>query len=154
MKWYSNDSFEHSDKTHFHCETSNFLSWKTYFVRVRIVYCFFRIFLMFCYCSYIVLDARLLSSCFNCPSSANPRLSLLYFNNGCTVNTLLSVKPGPTGLSLFIVHDNLVGAPIVIWFSNKYSKNNKIKWMKKKKKIISCDSTTKDDVVMREWECL
>lgn len=50
--------------------------------------------------SYMVLDARLLSSCFNWPSRASPRLSLLFFNNGCTVNTLDNVKPGPTGLSL------------------------------------------------------
>lgn len=49
---------------------------------------------------YIVLDAKFVSSCFNCPSNAKPRLFLLLFNNGLTLNTLDNVKPGPTGLSL------------------------------------------------------
>lgn len=53
--------------------------------------------------AYNVLDARFVSSCFNCPSSAKPRWYLLFFNNGLVLNTLLNVKPGPTGLSL---HDS------------------------------------------------
>lgn len=60
----------------------------------------FRILLFYSF-SYMVLDAKLVSSCFNWPSSASPRLSLLFRNNGLTRSTLDWVKPGPTGLSLF-----------------------------------------------------
>lgn len=50
--------------------------------------------------AYIVLEAKFVSSCFSCPSSANPRLSLLFVNSGLTINTLDCVNPGPIGLSL------------------------------------------------------
>lgn len=51
--------------------------------------------------AYIVLDAKFVSSCFNCPSKARPRLFLLFNKFGLTLNTFDNVKPGPTGLSLF-----------------------------------------------------
>lgn len=47
--------------------------------------------------TYKVLDAKLVSSCFNCPSKARPHLSLLLARRGVRVNTLLKVKPGPMG---------------------------------------------------------
>jgi len=47
--------------------------------------------------TYNVLEARFVSSCFNCPSRANPHLSLLLASSGVIVNTLLSVNPGPMG---------------------------------------------------------
>lgn len=47
--------------------------------------------------THIVDDARFVSSCFSCPSSARPLLSLLFANSGRTVYTFESVKPGPTG---------------------------------------------------------
>jgi hypothetical protein len=47
--------------------------------------------------THIVDDARFVSSCFSCPSSARPLLSLLLANSGRTVYTFESVKPGPTG---------------------------------------------------------
>lgn len=47
--------------------------------------------------TYSVLDARLVSSCFNCPSNARPHLSLLLARRGVRVNTLLKVNPGPMG---------------------------------------------------------
>lgn len=46
--------------------------------------------------TYNVLDAKLVSSCFNCPSKASPHLSLLLASNGVSVNTLDNVKPGAT----------------------------------------------------------
>lgn len=46
---------------------------------------------------YRVLDAKLVSSCLSWPSRASPHLSLLLARRGVKVNTLLSVKPGPTG---------------------------------------------------------
>lgn len=46
--------------------------------------------------TYKVLDARLVSSCFNWPSSARPHLSLLLANKGVNENTLDNVKPGCT----------------------------------------------------------
>lgn len=48
-------------------------------------------------CPYRVLDAKLVSSCLSWPSRASPHLSLLLARRGVKVNTLLSVKPGPTG---------------------------------------------------------
>lgn len=47
--------------------------------------------------THIVDDARFVSSCFSCPSSARPLLSLLLANSGRTVYTFESVNPGPTG---------------------------------------------------------
>lgn len=47
--------------------------------------------------THIVEDARFVSSCFSCPSSARPLLSLLLANSGRTVYTFESVNPGPTG---------------------------------------------------------
>lgn len=47
--------------------------------------------------SYRVLDARLVSSSLIWPSRASPHLSLLSARSGFRENTLLSVKPGPTG---------------------------------------------------------
>lgn len=47
--------------------------------------------------TYNVLDAKLVSSCFNCPSNARPHLSLLLARRGVKVNTLLKVNPGPMG---------------------------------------------------------
>lgn len=47
--------------------------------------------------TYNVLDAKLVSSCFNCPSKARPHLSLLLARRGVSVNTLLNVNPGPMG---------------------------------------------------------
>lgn len=44
-----------------------------------------------------MLDAKLVSSCFNCPSRARPHLSLLLASRGVSVKTLLKVKPGPMG---------------------------------------------------------
>ena len=55
------------------------------------------IFVFFFICTYSVLEARLVSSCLSWPSSASPHLSLLLASSGVTVNTLLSVNPGPTG---------------------------------------------------------
>lgn len=46
--------------------------------------------------TYNVLEARLVSSCLSCPSSARPHLSLLLANSGVSVNTLDSVNPGAT----------------------------------------------------------
>lgn len=46
--------------------------------------------------TYKVLDAKFVSSCFNCPSKARPHLSLLLANNGVKVNTFDRVKPGCT----------------------------------------------------------
>lgn len=46
---------------------------------------------------YRVLDAKLVSSCLSWPSRASPHLSLLSARRGVNMNTLLSVKPGPTG---------------------------------------------------------
>lgn len=51
--------------------------------------------------AYNVLDAKFVSSCFSCPSRASPRWNLLFFNNGRTLKTLLRVKPGATGFSLW-----------------------------------------------------
>lgn len=45
---------------------------------------------------YRVLDAKLVSSCLSWPSRARAHLSLLLARSGVNVNTLLSVKPGPT----------------------------------------------------------
>lgn len=45
-------------------------------------------------CIHNVLEAKLVSSCFNCPSNASPHLSLLFASNGVSSNTLESVKPG------------------------------------------------------------
>lgn len=47
--------------------------------------------------TYKVLEARFVSSCFNCPSRAKPHLSLLLARRGVITNTLLKVKPGPMG---------------------------------------------------------
>lgn len=47
--------------------------------------------------TYSVLEAKLVSSCFNCPSNARPHLSLLLARRGVRVNTLLKVNPGPMG---------------------------------------------------------
>lgn len=47
--------------------------------------------------TYKVLDAKFVSSCFNCPSKAKPHLSLLLANRGVKTKTLLTVKPGPIG---------------------------------------------------------
>ncbi len=47
--------------------------------------------------TYMVEDAKFVSSCFNWPSKAKPRLSLLFDNVGLTVYTFDNVKPGPTG---------------------------------------------------------
>lgn len=47
--------------------------------------------------TYNVLEARFVSSCFNCPSRANPHLSLLLASSGVIMKTLLSVNPGPMG---------------------------------------------------------
>lgn len=44
--------------------------------------------------TYKVLDAKFVSSCFNCPSRASPHLSLLFTNNGVKVKTFERVKPG------------------------------------------------------------
>lgn len=44
-----------------------------------------------------VLDAKFVSSCFNCPSNARPHLSLLFASSGVSVKTLDNVKPGPIG---------------------------------------------------------
>lgn len=46
--------------------------------------------------TYSVLEARLVSSCFSCPSSARPHLSLLLASSGVSVNTFESVNPGAT----------------------------------------------------------
>jgi hypothetical protein len=47
--------------------------------------------------THIVDDSRFVSSCFSCPSSARPLLSLLLANSGRTVYTFESVNPGATG---------------------------------------------------------
>lgn len=47
--------------------------------------------------TYIVEDAKLVSSCLSCPSSANPLLSLLLAKSGVRQYIFDSVKPGPTG---------------------------------------------------------
>ena len=47
--------------------------------------------------AHSVEEARLVSSCLSCPSSASPHLSLLLASSGRTITTLLRVKPGPTG---------------------------------------------------------
>lgn len=47
--------------------------------------------------TYRVLEAKLVSSCFNWPSKASPHLSLLFASRGVKENTLLKVNPGPTG---------------------------------------------------------
>lgn len=45
----------------------------------------------------MVDEAKFVSSCFNCPSRAKPRLSLLFDRVGFTVYTFDRVNPGPTG---------------------------------------------------------
>lgn len=46
--------------------------------------------------TYNVLDARLVSSCFNLPSSARPRFSRLLARYGVSVKTLQKVELGAT----------------------------------------------------------
>ncbi|KAI5692073.1 hypothetical protein M8J75_013398 [Diaphorina citri] len=45
----------------------------------------------------MVDEARFVSSSLSCPSRARPRFNLLQVSVGLSVNTLLSVNPGPTG---------------------------------------------------------
>ena len=47
--------------------------------------------------TYMDDEAKLVSSCFNCPSRARPLLSLLLARSGVRCITLDKVKPGPTG---------------------------------------------------------
>lgn len=55
--------------------------------------------------SYIVEDAKLVSSCFSCPSNAKPRLSLLLASRGLTWYTFERVKPGLTGHPALLIKD-------------------------------------------------
>ncbi len=50
-----------------------------------------------CDLSYRVDEAKFVSSCLSCPSSASPHLSLLLANSGVSVYTLFSVEPEPNG---------------------------------------------------------
>lgn len=47
--------------------------------------------------SYIVDEAKFVSSCFNFPSNANPLLSLLFANNGVNEYTFVKVEHGVIG---------------------------------------------------------
>ena len=42
-------------------------------------------------------EAKLVSSCFNCPSNANPNLSLLLARSGVREYILERLNPGPIG---------------------------------------------------------
>ncbi len=44
-----------------------------------------------------VEEARFVSSCLSCPSSARPHLSLLLASSGVSVYTLFRVEPEPNG---------------------------------------------------------
>lgn len=47
-------------------------------------------------CSYMLEEARLVSSCFSFPSSARPRLSWLFFSKGYRVYTFFRLVPDCT----------------------------------------------------------
>lgn len=47
--------------------------------------------------THMVDEARFVSSCFSCPSSANPRFDLLLARRGLRKYTLERVKPADTG---------------------------------------------------------
>lgn len=46
--------------------------------------------------TYMVLEAKLVSSCFSCPSRARPLFSLLLLSVGVSVYTLQNVELGDT----------------------------------------------------------
>lgn len=60
----------------------------------KILFCTRHAYKILLHFTYKVLEAKFVSSCFNCPSRARPHLSLLFAKSGVSAKTFESVKPG------------------------------------------------------------